>query len=248
MSPLWTLAPVSVALGVFMMWVFRRTANFVALREIIRQIQARLLEFWLFVDEPRQIGRTWKGLLAANIRLYRVLLPPLAILSAVTAPVFFGLDAVYGSSPLPVGKTALVTLRMDSPLENIPRLQAPEGIAVETPGVRVFSQREVSWRIRPDRAVAGELRWMVNGKEVSKSISGGERFRYHSPKRMRSLVQLVRYPVESPLAAGPVEWIEIDYPPATVRMAGVDAHWSLWFLAFSLFGAIIAPRRAATAT
>jgi len=166
MNPLWTLAPVSVALGVCMMWVFRRTANLVALREIIRQIQARLLEFWLFVDEPRQIGRTWKGLLVANIGLYRLLLAPLAILPVVTAPVFFGLDAVYGSSPLPVGKTALVTLRMDGPLENIPRLQAPEGISVENPGVRVFSKREVSWRIRPDRAGAGELRWMVDGKEV----------------------------------------------------------------------------------
>jgi hypothetical protein len=242
MSPLWTLAPVSVVLGVLMMWVFRRTTDREALRRTIRRMQAHLLEFWLYVDEPWLMGKSWKGLLLANLRFYRLLLGPLVILSIFMTPVFFGLDALYGSSPLPVGKPALVTLRMDRPLESlspIPQPKAPQGIAVESPAVRVFSERTVSWRVRPLRPVRGEFLWLLEGSNFTKSVAAGGDFAYHSRMRARSLVRLLRYPMEMPLRRGPVEWIEIDYPPAAVSLFGLEAHWSIWFLAFSLCGAVL---------
>jgi hypothetical protein len=240
-TPLATLAPVSVALGALMMWLFRRTTDRAALRQTVRHIQAHLLEFWLFADEPWQIGKSWKGLLLANLRFYRLLLAPLVILSILTAPVFFGLDALYGSAPLPVGKPALVTMRMDRPLEAIPEMRAPDGISVESPAVRVFTEREVSWRVRPLRPVTGEFQWILDGTTVAKSVSAGEGFRFHSPKRTRSVVELIRYPIEPPLPAGPVEWIEIDYPSAAVTVRGLEAHWSIWFVAFAAVGAMLAP-------
>src|SRR5689334_8952850 len=220
MSPLWTLAPVSLLLGAFLMWIFRRTTDRATLRETIRHIQAHLLEFWLFVDEPRLIGKSWKGLLLANLRLYRLLLAPLLILAALMTPLFFGLDAVYGSAPLAVGKPALITLGMGRPIELLPALpefKAPQVIGIESPAVRVFSQRQVSWRIRPLVPLTGELRWSFDGKEIAKRVVAGQGLGYHARKRARSLIELVRYPVESPLPGGPVEWIEIDYPAATLR-------------------------------
>src|ERR1041385_3720631 len=93
MNPLWTLAPLSMGGGAGTMWVFRRSSDWEVLRSTLRHIQAYLLEFWLFVDEPRLIGKTWKGLLLANPRLYRALLVPLLILPVILTPVFFGLDA-----------------------------------------------------------------------------------------------------------------------------------------------------------
>ena len=91
----------------------------------------------------------------------------------------------------------------------IPLLKLPEGMSVESPPVRVFSQG----------------------------------LRYLSKKRTRSLVELVRYPTEARLEAGPVDWIEVSYPPASVRFLGLEAHWSVWFMAFSLLGAVLSPRR-----
>ena len=129
MNPLWTLAPVSVLLGALMMWIFRRTTDRHALRQTIKRIQAYLLEFWLFVDEPSLVWKSWKGLLVANARFYRLLLIPLLILTIPMAPVYFCLDALYGSSPLPIGKAALVTLGMNRPLElldPVPQLNAPD--------------------------------------------------------------------------------------------------------------------------
>ena len=242
MSPLATLVPLSLLLGAVMMWILRRTSDRQAVRQTINRIQAHLLEFWLFVDEPRLVWKSWRGLLGANVRLYRLLAVPLLLLIIFMTPVFFWLDAVYGSAPLPVGEPALVTLGMNQFLEQIsliPELNAPDGISVESPAVRVFSLRQVSWRIRPLRPLTGEFEWEVAGKKLVKDVAAGEGFRYPSRKRVRSLVELVRYPTEAPLPAGPVDWIEIAYPAATVRLFGVDTHWWVWFVAFSLMGALL---------
>jgi hypothetical protein len=171
-------------------WVFSRFANGPAMRAAANRIQAHLLEFWLYVDEPRAIWKSWKGLLAANIRLLSLLLVPALILSIPSVPLFFLLDAAYGTSPLPVGKLAIVTFSWDGPASPIPDLAASEGISVETPPLRVASLREVSWRIRPLRVLSGELRWDRQSKRIVASDS-------------------------SPY------------------------HWSVWFLASSLIGAIL---------
>jgi len=242
MNPIWTLAPVSIALGAALMWIFRRTTDRGALRETIRHIQAHLLEFWLFVDEPRLIGKSWKGLLLANVRLYRLIWLPLLIVSVPMLPVWFGLDTLYGSSLLPTGKPAIVTMTFHHQVDQtslIPELNAPDGISVESPAVRVFSQRQVSWRVRPRHSLAGEFRWVIDGRNFGKTVAAGEGFRFHSQKRTGSFLELVRHPLEPMLPAGPIDWIGIEYPPATVRLLGIDLHWSIWFVAFSLMGAVL---------
>lgn len=244
-SALWTLAPASVLVGALAMWTLRRLADREALRRTANRIQAHLLEFWLFVDEPSLVWKSWKGLLVANLRFLRLLLVPLVILSVPMTPLFFCLDAFYGSAPLRVGEAALVTVAINEPLERLsppPVLKAPEGMVVESPPVRVFSQRQISWRIRPQRPLSGEFEWMLAGREVQKSVEAGQGRRYLSRKRTRSLLELVRYPTEAPLAAGPVDWIEVSYPSATVPFLGLEAHWSIWFIAFSLLGALLSPK------
>jgi hypothetical protein len=234
MNPLAALALAGIVSGAAMSWIFRRTANGPGILGAANRIQAHLLEFWLFVDEPRAIWKSWKGLLAANARLLGLLLVPFLILSIPALPLFFFLDAFYGTAPLPVGQPALVTLGFDHSLSTIPELRAAEGIAVETQAVRVISERQVSWRIRPLRPLSGELQCIVEGKSLAKSVTAGEGFQYHSQLRARSIFELVRYPTEALLPAGPVEWIEISYPTRA------DTHWSVWFIVFSLFGAVCA--------
>jgi hypothetical protein len=226
------------------MWAFRRIADREALRAAANRIQAHLLEFWLFVDEPSLVWKSWKGLLWANARFLRLLLVPLVVLSVPTTPLFFFLDAFYGSSPLRAGKPAVVTLKVRTCKEDRGHsgleLKAPDGISVEGPPVNVTGEREVSWRIRPLRPLSGTIEWTLAGRKVEKSVTAGPGSRYVSRKRTRSPLELVRYPTEAPLGAGPVDWIEVSYPYATVPFLGLETHWSVWFLAFSLLGAALA--------
>jgi hypothetical protein len=186
---------VGILYGAATVWIVRRFADGRAILAAIKRIQAHLLEFWLYVDEPRTIWKSWKRLLAANVRLFGLLVIPFLILAIPSVPLYFLLDAHYGAPPLLVGKPAVVSISFEGPAGTVPELVAPDGIAVETPPVIVASLHEVSWRIRPLRALSGELHWSSAGTRVSRGITAAE-----------------RYPL---------------------------AHWSVWFLGFSLAGAIL---------
>ena len=245
MSPLWTLVPLSLLAGGVLMWAFRRMADVAGIGRAAARIQAHLLEFWLFVDEPSLVWKSWRGLLGANARFLRLLLVPLVVLSIPMVPAWFVLDALYGNAPLVVNQPALVTAGVGVPLERLaapPELRPPEGISVESPPLRVFSERQVSWRIRPLKAVSGTLLCSLDGESVGKSVAAGTGVRYLSRKRSRSLMEFLLSPAEAPLGAGPVEWIEVSYPAASIPVFGYEAHWSIWFLLFSLPGAVVSAK------
>ena len=114
-------------------------------------------------DSKEEILKKLKGLL----------LVPLVILSVPMAPLLFCLDGFCGSAPLLAGQPAVVTVGISQPLDGLsgpPVLKAPEGMSVESPPVRVFSQHEVSWRVRPERPVSGKLELVVGGRTVEKSV------------------------------------------------------------------------------
>ena len=115
MSPLWTLVPLSLLAGGVLMWAFRRMADVAGIGRAAARIQAHLLEFWLFVDEPSLVWKSWRGLLGANARFLRLLLVPLVVLSIPMVPAWFVLDALYGNAPLVVNQPALVTAGVGAP-------------------------------------------------------------------------------------------------------------------------------------
>jgi hypothetical protein len=235
------LVLVSILVGMLAMWTFRRIAKPDEIRRSVNRIQAHLLEFWLFQDEPSMIWKSWKGLIAANARFLSLLVLPLLMLAVPMTPLYFFLDAMYGSSPLPIDGPALVTVSFDN-LDAAAVMEAPEGILIDSPPVRVYSERQVSWRIRPVRSLSGELQWLTANGRVTKTIVAGYGSNLISRRRTRSLLELVRYPAEAPLASGPIEWIEVSYPAAAVTLMGFDAHWSAWFFLFSLIGAWVPAR------
>jgi hypothetical protein len=44
--------------------------------------------------------------------------------------------------------------------------------------------------------------------------------------------------VEPPFAAGPIAWIEVSYPSATLAGFHIEMPWLGWFVLFSLAGAL----------
>ena len=135
-----------------------------AVRAAGKRLQARLLEMRLYSSEPALMWAAQKALLRDNLRWLALMLPPALILGLPLAWLFIQLDAVYGRSPLPVGGAAVVTVQLKralDPSDAAATLQAPPGIAVESPPVRVFAERQISWRIRALRPVRGNLRFVM---------------------------------------------------------------------------------------
>jgi hypothetical protein len=172
-----------------------------AVRAAGKRLQARVLEMRLYSSEPALMWAAQKALLRDNLRWLALMLPPTLVLTLPLAWLFVQVDSIYGRAPLAVGGTAVVTVKLEralEPADAAATLQAPPGIAVESPPVRVFAERQISWRIRALRPVRGNLRLVLRGRAIEKSIAAGERPLLH--------------PKESRMPAGDVAWVRVDYP------------------------------------
>jgi hypothetical protein len=241
--PILTLIAIGIGLGAAMLWVFRLTSNQEAIRDAKRRLQAHLYELRLFTDEPALIWKAQWGLLKANTRYLALVMVPALVMVLPMLLLFSRLDCVYGHAPLTPGTPAILTLQTRFATSALPGLHVPDGIAVESPAIRIDGGRQISWRIRPLRPVTGELRIAFPSETAAKSIVAGTGLHYLSERRVSSLVDLLWYPAESRLAAGPIEWIDLRYPKATVHGFGLDLHWLIWLVLFSMMAALLLKRR-----
>ena len=242
LHPFVSLTVLSVLVGVGMLWVFARVSNQDAIRRTKKRLQAYLLELRLFGDEPALLWKSQKDLLRANIHYLSLMLRPALILTVPVVILLFHLDGVYGLAPLPVGEPAVVTVQAIGQISSntaAPRLVASAGFTVETPAVRVLEESQFSWRIRPLREAAGELRFNWNGAEWEKTIASGEGSQYLSSRRVRSWLDALWNPGEDRLRGPRVEWVEVRYPPAAIEIAGIEIHWLIWFLVISVLSAYL---------
>jgi hypothetical protein len=105
------------------------------------------------MDDPRQVLRSQRALLADNVRIMRLLLRPFLIVAIPMALAMWQLDALYGRAPLRVGEPAVVSAEWRQSA-----IGAPDGLMVETVPVYTQATSETSWRIRPLRPTSGIVR------------------------------------------------------------------------------------------
>jgi hypothetical protein len=243
-DPLISLAPLSLLAGIGMLLVIRRTSNPAAIGKVKNRLMAHLYEMRLFADEPVLVWKAQWGLLKGNVRYLGMMLLPVVVLTIPMILLLAQLDCFYGYLPLQPGQEAIVTVELkDAPGGPSPVLRAPEGIAVETDGVRLEDGRQISWRIRATSSLAGKLQIVFPDETLEKSVDAGSGPRYVSDRRVSSIFDAVWHPAEGLLPPGPVEWIELRYPKATVRVLGLDLHWLVWFVVFSMIAALALKRR-----
>jgi hypothetical protein len=232
-----TLIPISILAGIGILLVFRYTSDAAAVRRAKGAAQAHLLEFRLFMDDPVLVLRAQRDLIVANLHFMKLMLRPFLWMLIPMGLLLAVLEAFYGHAPLRVGDAAIITAQVtnaDAPLS----LRAPAELVVETPPVHVMAERQVSWRIRPQRAATAELQILCAGQAVTKRISAGNGIHFLSERR-GSVLSLLLYPTEPPLSGNEIEWIKIRYPPATI----LHLHWLIWFLAVSAITAFALRRR-----
>lgn len=186
------MIPASVIYGVIAVLVFRRLTDRTAIRRAVNQIMAHVMELGLFLDSPRLVLRAQRDLLRENLRFLRLVMLPSVILALLFALVY----AIYGHAPLPQGEASVVTIQMRDAMPPV-ELEAPDGIVVETPGVSIPRDRQISWRVRPMRPSSGNLKFHVADRIVTAS------FFLHDPA-IRSID--IRYPESMMLGVSWLVW------------------------------------------
>ncbi len=225
------LAAAALLSGAVSAWVFIRVGNMAAMRKTLRKIHGHFLEFRLFFDEPALIWRAQKELFQENITLCWMLLRPTAILILP----FTWLMLQYGWSPLRVGEPALVTAQFNTDLndnDSSSELKAPPGVEVETEPVRVLTDRQMVWRIRPTRDVTGDLHFLLRGVTMSKAVTTNG---FAMPRKGSGWLDFLIHPEEGRLPAGPVAWLQVDYPKQSPL-------WIAWFFVISSVSALLFAR------
>ena len=240
--PIVGLAVISVIIAVAMLFVFKWTSNQEELARVKRQMHAGIFEIRLFSDDPRAIFRAQSDILRHSLRYMRLTLAPMAWMLIPLLLVIIQLQYRYGYHGLEVGREAIVTVKFDAdrtagepqPLE----LDAPSGVAVETPPVWIPSLNEAAWRIRAHQPGVYRLHFRLGDAELDKSVQVSSSVVRRSLVRPSGrLLSQVLYPVEPPLPDGPIESIAVGYPEAEVSLLGWETHWLVVFFILTMIAA-----------
>jgi hypothetical protein len=234
----WLLVGAGAFSGVASLWAFHCWSDTAKLRVTGNRIVAHLFELQLFAEEPAVVLRAQRDLLVANGELLRQVAVPSLLLVLPFSALLVTLDAICGRAPLQPGKPVVVTvqcrLQTGTRLPQA-KLSAPAGIQVETPPVRVPISSQISWRIRPLRTVRGELKILLNGRSIDKSISSDCGLQWLSDSRAGSIAGFLAHPLELPYSDSAVRSISVVYPSASV----FNLNWMAWFLAASFTSALV---------
>ena len=229
----WVLAAGALS-GAASIWAFRRWSDTELLRASINKIMAHLMEFRLFAQDPALILRAQANLLRANGQMLRGLLGPSLVLVLPFAFLLIVLDGFFGHAGLAAGDGSVVTVKAFGLLPDA-LLQVPDGITVETPAVRAITEHQISWRIRPLRAVTGRVQITGDGAVMQKSIRTGDGLHWIAAQRSGSLAGFLLHPEEWPLFRRDIDWVRIQYPSATV----FGFHWLMSYSIAACVSALI---------
>jgi hypothetical protein len=237
----WSLTAIAVAAAVAMLWAFKHCSDQARILVAKRKIRGYLLAFRLFADEPAMLFKSQGQLLVWNLRYLALMLRPTAVTIIPLALLLFHLDAVYGRRPLHAGESAIVTAQVSGgPAQSLASLSLEgQGIAVETPPLRLPEERRVCWRVRALKGESGNVRLSMQGASVMKSVQAGAPAAYLSERRVSSLPEWLCYPGEARLPVPTLSSIAVEYPSAEINVFGFGVHWLVWFCVVSLIAMLV---------
>lgn len=238
--PWLAMVVVSFITGVGLLAIFRYTSNQRGIRRAKDQVLADLLEVLLYRDDMRAVIRAQGRLLLHNAVYLRFALPPIVFIIIPFMLFAFQLELRYGHRALTPGESAIVGVAVapDVNLDGV-TLSVPDGIELETHGLRMPSVNEVDWRIRAETPGEFVIRVGAQGNEYEKGLvvgSWGERV---SMARVAGgFLDLLKNPGEPPLPDGaPIHSIRVNYPGANMRAFGWSMLWLWpWLILSMIFG------------
>ncbi|MDD8026565.1 MAG: hypothetical protein PHI34_08615 [Acidobacteriota bacterium] len=240
LGPEAAMAIVSLLIGLFMLFVFKKTSNQAGIRRAKDRIKAHLLELRLYKSDFGQTMRSQGRILAANGRYFLYALKPMLVMIVPILLVLVQLDARFGARALEPGETVLVKVKIDPSIDWTavePVLEAPAGAVVETPPLRIEEEHEVDWRVRASAAGRHVLTVRIGALTGTKDLA----VRQPSPATIAPLkvrrggwAELL-HPGEKPLPKDSgIASIETAYPAARLNYFGWRMHWLVAFFLLSI--------------
>ncbi len=236
------LGAMSVATGVVMLLTFRYLSNQKGIKAVKNRITAHLLEIGLFKDDPLlMMGAQWR-MLCATLAYMKHAFIPFVVMLIPFILLMLQLNFYFGYRPLRPGESAIVSLKWNNQIpwnERAVRILVPEGLAIETPALRIAGGTEVDWRLRAKHEGKFEIIFQIAAQALRKEVLVADHLTRVSPERKRAnLLEAVFAGGEAPLPENvSIEAIEVRYRPMSFSVFGWHVHWVVLFFVFSLVAA-----------
>jgi hypothetical protein len=259
------LAAFSVLFGVVVLLVFKVASNPGRIAQARNLALSRILEMWLYRDDPwvslgacvRALRDSLRYLGVMTVPMLASLLPALLLL----AQAYDRFDA----RPLRPGEAVSVvaTLRPDAPADILRRLGVSVGVQgttdgyratgvapaagtcvlIDSPPVRTPARNEIAWRLRAVAQPAGcavvALTDGEGGIRVEKQVCAGAGTARVSQCRVAGFADWLLHPGEPRLPASqPFARIAVLYPKAEYSLLGLHMGWLPAVLILSLLAGL----------
>ena len=238
-----SITVISAILGVFLLVIFKYTSNQKAIGRIRDDIKANLLAIKLFKDSFSVTFRSQARVFFASFKLLFHSIVPMLLMIVPVCFILAQMGLWYQARPLQPGdEPVVVKLRLNDHLNTFPSvaLESRPGAQTVIGPVRIFSKKEVFWKIKPLEEGNHHLIFHVGDRCYKKQLAIGEGFMRVSSKRPGSdVADVILYPLEKPFASdSPVHSITIDYPERNSRIYGTD-WWIVYFFVASMVFAFL---------
>lgn len=237
---------ISAVTGIILLLIFKYTSNQKAISKVRDSIKANTLALKLFKDSIsvtlKSQGQVFKG---AILLLIFALVPMLVMIIPVSL-LLSQLGLWYQAEALMPGQEALVTIQLsgktDSPWPNV-NLQPSSAADVTVGPVRVFSNRQVYWKIKAKENGLHNLTFNTDDRQVEKQLAVGLGFMRISLQRPSwNWSSIILHPMEKPLKSDSIiQSISIDYPDRPSKTSGTGWWLIYFFIASMVFALIFKP-------
>lgn len=241
LPPIWPMVFISFVAGIVMLAIFGKVSNQAAIRQIRDRIRGNLIGVRLFQNDIGVLLRLQGTILLDTLRYMRHSVVPMLIMLVPVLFIMIQLNLRFAIRPMAPGETAVfkVAVRDTAAIIEGVAIETPQGITVETPAVRIPSEREVAWRIRADAPGRYTMQVHIGAEVVEKDLVVGSGWASVSPLRTGAgIVDNLLYPGEDPIRTSSMaECITVDYPKLDIMVFGFAIHWLVLFFVLSiLFG------------
>lgn len=237
LHPIWAILVASILCALLIVWLVGKTSNQRRIRNLKSRLRGHLLEIWLFRDSNRAVFTAQRRTLWSALQLTTCLLPSLAVLTVPMALVMVQLHARYGYQPIRAGEPAIlkVFFARGTPADQVDaNLTVPDGLALQSPSLRVPDENEVEFQIGARREGRYQITIRSQGQTVAKSLEVGSPAGPLSPVRAADFWSRVLYPVEPGIPDGPISQVAFAYPERQLTFGNVKLMWLWPFLVLSI--------------
>ncbi|ANM29805.1 hypothetical protein ABI59_09775 [Acidobacteria bacterium Mor1] len=238
LNPVWPILIVSILFGVVAILVFGRISNQDKIKDIKDRIRGNIIAIRIYQDDIGLLFKLqWRILVGTlnylrySLPVFLFVIPPLIV---IAAQMFLHFE----HRPFQPGETTLVDVELQQGTDlSTVSLEVPAGVTIETPAVRIPSRSAVSWRVRVDEPGEHMLAVKAGGDQVDKQLVAGGSWASINVKRCQTCVSdtFLFNPGEPPIEAGNrIQMVEVKHPSFSNEWMGIDWHWLILFLVFSL--------------